>query len=79
MMGQGQKAHTRGTNSWSKNSDAIGIAAEIANVLAYPTQSLDLIQKPIIPFSSLVSCAEEPCNTVSTHGIEKLAISEGYS
>ncbi len=64
MVGQGQKAHTRGTDPWSKNSDAVGIAAEIANVLTYPAQSLDLIQNTIIPFSSLVSCAEEACNRV---------------
>ncbi len=44
--GQGQKAHTRGTDPWSKNSDAVGSAAEIANVLTYPAQSLDLIQIP---------------------------------
>lgn len=71
MVGQGQKAHTRGTDSWSKNSDAVGITTEIANVLTYPAQSLDLIQNAIIPFSSLVSCAEEACNRVRAHSVKR--------
>lgn len=62
MVGQGEQAHAGGADARSKNGDAVGIAAEVANVFTDPAQSLNLVQQSVIPFRSLVTCAQEPWN-----------------
>lgn len=62
MVGQCEQANAGGSNPRSKDSDATRVSSKIANVLADPTQGLDLVQESIISFSCLVTCTEEPWN-----------------
>lgn len=66
VVWQGQKADTRCSDPRTEHSDAVGISTEEADVLADPSQSLDLIQEAIVSFSCLIPGAEEPCNTQMT-------------
>lgn len=67
-MGEGEQADAGSPDTRTKHSDAVGISTKKANVLADPPQSLDLVQEPIVSFSSLVTRTEEACNTKHKNG-----------
>lgn len=62
MVGEGEQADAGGSDPRTEHSDAVGVSSEEADVLANPPQSLDLVQEPVVPFSSLVTSAEEAYN-----------------
>lgn len=59
VMRQGEEADTGCTNARAKDGNTAGIAAEEGNILAHPTEGLDLVKEPIVAFGSLISSAQE--------------------
>lgn len=72
MVGEGEQADAGSSNPRTEHSDAVGVSSEEADVLADPPQSLDLVQEPVVPFSSLVARTEEACNAHTNQEIENL-------
>lgn len=61
VVRQREQADAGGTNARTEDSDAQGVAAKEGDVFADPTQSLDLVQQPIVALGSLVPGAQESC------------------
>lgn len=59
VVGQGEQANAGGADARAEHGDALRVAAEVADVLADPTQGLDLVQQAIVALGGLVSCAKE--------------------
>lgn len=59
MVGEDQQVDTGGPCSRPKDSDALWITPKVGNVFTKPTQGLDLVQKPIVAFCSLIPGAEK--------------------
>lgn len=43
----------------AKDGDPLRVSTEVADVLVEPAQCLDLVQEAIVPFSRLITSAEE--------------------
>lgn len=61
VVGQREEADAGSPDSRAEHRDAVGVAAEEADVLADPPQRLDLIQQTVVALGSLVAGAEEAC------------------
>lgn len=61
-MRQSEQADAGGPGSRSENRDPVGVSAKGRDVLLHPAESLDLVQKAVVPFSCLVTCAEKACS-----------------
>lgn len=69
VVRQGEEANTWCTSARSKHSDPVWISAEGSNIVLHPAQSMNLIEQAIVPFRSLVTCAEKPCRKAELKGI----------
>lgn len=74
MVGEGEQADTGSSDPRTEHSDAVGVSSEEADVLADPPQSLDLVQEPVVPFSSLVTRTEEACSTYRNYEVKNSQI-----
>lgn len=63
MVGESQQADAGGTDSRSKNRDATRVSSKVTNVLTDPTESLNLVQEPIVSFCCLITSTEEAWST----------------
>ena len=70
-MGEGEQADAGSSDPRTEHGDAVGVSSEEADVLADPPQRLDLVQEPVVPFSSLVTSTEEAWNTYRYYIIKK--------
>ncbi len=59
MMGQDEKVDARGSSPRAKYGDSLWVSSEVSNVLVEPSQSLNLVQQPIIPLCRLISSAQK--------------------
>lgn len=59
MVGQSEQADAGSTDSGSEDRDATRVPSKVTDVLTDPTESLNLIQEPIISFSCLITGTEE--------------------
>lgn len=59
VMRQREEADTGCTDARAKDGDTAGITTEEGDILAHPTEGLDLVKEPIVAFGGLISSAQE--------------------
>lgn len=59
MVGKDQQVDAGGPCTRPKDGDALGVTSKVGNVFTEPAKGLDLVQKPIVAFCSLITSAEK--------------------
>lgn len=59
MVGEDQKVDAGSACPRPEDGDALGVTPKVGDVFTEPAQGLDLVQKSIVAFGSLIPSAEE--------------------